>query len=1035
MRIINNVKTIMNTYQLVIRNLKQAVIVGFAVWFSMLTPVAVLAQEAVDAVGDPTGAPTDTGAPAATGTPEEETGAPEICTGNGCGQGEGQGAGQGENNGGDSLADLGGYIDENGNEVLPEGTVDTRQGADQGTAQGASQGSGTDLSGTNSNTGADSTNTVDAGVTNTATTSVDNTATNNTNVDAAANTGANTANKNTGSASTTTGNAGIGVTQLVNDNTTAINGNVGLNVTGYQGDYQGDLVLDFNNALALLTGGEPTSIRAINDTTGADSNNEVILSTVYEELNEIQNDGNINNQLDLSAITGQNEASMNTGDGSIYTGDANIAATLVNLLNTTVLNGNLTVAVQDIFGDLLGDIVIPDLSQLASAFWGNTTQIDASNDTTGSDSTNEIDIALIETEQTNINNDAQINTQVNANAITGQNDTLANTGGGEIDTGDASVSASNVSVANTTVEGGNWGLVIVNALNRWVGFLVGDSGEVHQLTQDETLREIEARNSATGADSTNTIDITDETNITNNIDNLAVINNEINADAITGQNEASKNTGQGRIATGDANILASAVNLANTTVKNANLGIAVVNIFGNWLGDLMYGGNALLAGLTDSTAIGAETSNNNTGSDSDNSIDISYDRSRETNIDNNADITTTLNANVDTGNNRANRNTNGGDIETGEAYLGLHSRAIANITGISLNDGGLAFNIEGGNDTTGFDSQNRITARVNDERIISIDNDANVSTVLPATVNTGNNEASQNTIGGGIDTGNIDADVSIHNLVNRVVLAIGDDVALAGNGGGVGLSIGADLYNAITGAKSENSNIVEAVRKVLASILDNAVIDNIVDMIFNTGGNESNQNTLAEYSGQSEPAAATQSTEQPSENEAPDLSQDDSDNTLIAAAVGGPENSDDNDGAAAGSGSDETTDENDDSVPAENGAAAASDSERETGATAVQQTSSGSEAVSEGQVAGEYTSQSAQWRELSEDIPAPVASEQEQVKAGEPEKALSLSDLAGSVKEVEPANFITMPLMAGVGAFGALLAAIAYLARRRSFQV
>ncbi|KKT94207.1 MAG: hypothetical protein UW94_C0001G0056 [Parcubacteria group bacterium GW2011_GWA2_45_14] len=793
-------------------------------WMSVSSPAIALADEvAVDAAGNATGAPEETGAP-------EDTGAP-ACTGAGCGQGANQGAGQGVDQGGLSADDLG--ADEEG--TLPEGVADNRQGANQGAAQGVTQGSGSDITGTNSNTGEGSNNDVTAGVASTANTAVNNNINDTTNVDATAKTGGNSQNKNTQADGITTGNASIGVTQVKNDNFTTLGGSSGLNVNGYDGDYNGDLMLEFGAMLGSLTGDGGGSVRAVNDTTGANSDNQVSINTIVDKLTEVQNDGVINNILDLAAISGQNEANKNTSGGSIATGDANIAATLVNLLNTTVINGGLWLTVADIFGNLNGNIVLPEFGALAAAAGFGNLAVDAYSNGTGAESDNRIDVEVTEEQTTDINNDADINTQVRADAITGQNEAMANTGGGSIVTGDGKVTASNISLANTTVEGGNWGLVVVNALNRWLGFMVGEEGQVRALTQDETLREIAAQNSQTGANSDNNIDVSEESYDDTLVNNNAVINNEVTAQAITGQNSANKNTGAGNIQTGDANIEVTAINVANTTVKDGSLFIAVVNVFGDWFGDLLYGGSSLLAATGgQAPTVTVDASNAVTGAESDNEIEVDVNRRQEVSIDNQADINTLLDANIETGGNMANRNTLGGGIETGDGVLALHSRAAANLTGVVMDPvAGLIVN--GLNDTTGFESQNKIKVRLNEERLLTINNEANVSTIFGALANTGNNEASQNTIGGSILTGMIDANVGIGNLVNQIMLAAGWEDN--------DRQIEVQLSNLLTGASSENDNEVEALYNLLAEMANKGVIDNIVDLILNTGGNKTNENT------------------------------------------------------------------------------------------------------------------------------------------------------------------------------------------------
>lgn len=700
--------------------------------------------------------------------------------------------------------------------------------------QSASESS--EVSGTNSNTGADSANSVETTTDTSTSNSVSNTATDATAVDALGSTGSNNQNGNTSAHGITTGSAGIGVTQVKQDNTATIGGTSGLEVTGYAGDYNGNLNLGFGSGTASLDGaGGSQSVRAINDTTGFGSTNSVDIVTTTEELNEVQNDGVIRNLLDLTALTGQNQASMNTSDGSITTGDADVAATLVNLLNTTVINGSLWLTVADIFGDLNGNIVLPDLAALAAALAPTGTSIAVGNDTTGANSTNEVDVTLRDNEETTISNEADVATTVNAKAITGQNEALANTGGGSIETGDASVSASALTLANTTIEGGNWGLVVVNALNRWLGFLVGDAGQVRALSQEETIREIEARNGTTGADSTNTVTVTDERERTTEVTNDAAITNQINASAITGQNEASKNTGAGNIVTGDATVKATTVNIANTTVKDGSLFIAVVNIFGDWFGDLLYGGTSLLASAATSPVVQVNAENSNTGSGSSNDIDVDVSQKKETMINNDATVKTILNAEVDTGSNKTNKNTMGASIKTGEGSLALNSRTLANLTGVTL-DPVLGLSVEGLNDTTGFESTNKIRANLNDERVVAVNNEANVSTAFGGGANTGKNEASMNTLGGMIVTGAIAANAEIGNIINKVILALAQ-------GGQLDASVEADLRNHLTGMLSENSNDVAATYNLLADILNKGIVDNLVDLLLNTGGNTANDNT------------------------------------------------------------------------------------------------------------------------------------------------------------------------------------------------
>ncbi|HLA03875.1 MAG TPA: hypothetical protein VJ065_01420, partial [Patescibacteria group bacterium] len=68
----------------------------------------------------------------------------------------------------------------------------------------------------------------------------------------------------------------------------------------------------------------------------------------------------IDNNVNLTANTGGNRASYNTGgDSSIKTGDANIAASIVNFINSNIIGRTVMVGIVNVFGSWLGDAVPP----------------------------------------------------------------------------------------------------------------------------------------------------------------------------------------------------------------------------------------------------------------------------------------------------------------------------------------------------------------------------------------------------------------------------------------------------------------------------------------------------------------------------------------------------------------------------------------------------------------------------------------------------------------------------------------------------
>ncbi len=759
----------------------------------------------------------------------------------GVGQGTGQGTDQGGGQGGWTLESLGLTPDENGvidTSVLGEN--DPRQGANQGSGQGSTNGTLT-LDAVNEETGSDSTNTSSTTVSQDTATDVTNVSDTTNAADAQANTGQNTASENTGSSTVTTGSTNVGLQQVTADNlsTPGSCGEIDYGLSA--GSQTGDLILDFDPAADCA--GLGGSFQAVNTVTGSGSNNTATISSTQQTLVEIQNDGTIENDIDLMAITGLNDVSQNTGDGSIVTGDANIAATILNFLNATVVDGALWFDVTDIFGDLNGNVIIPE-EVLAYLNRRRELLIAASNEETGSESTNTVDVDLTNTQTTELTNTAEVLNDVTIDAITGQNTASQNTGNASVITGNVQTTTNTVTLANLNVVDGSLGLIIVNALNRWLGFLLGSDGVWTPIGHDYSTI-VNASNSTTGADSTNTAEVDVTTEDTTVVTNEASVTNDIDLSVITGQNTVTRNTGNATVQTGNANVQATIVNVVNTNIVRGGFFAAIVNVFGNWFGDLFFGSQplqSLAAGNgTGSSGSGGTTiqaSNTTTGSNSENTIDIDASNVSTLLADNTATIENVLTVNADTGNNTASRNTGLGLVDTGDVLAALHARNIANITvaGNASPWGNLTADLL--NATTGAESTNEIDVTVNDERETIVFNDATVDTIIGALANTGFNIASRNTLGGLVLTGTAEVIARIENLLNETWLGAaeyGDDPT------GEWISVTASNQN--TGSGSTNTTALEQTGSTDLNITNAADVQNAGEILATTGNNEASMNT------------------------------------------------------------------------------------------------------------------------------------------------------------------------------------------------
>ncbi|OGY25855.1 MAG: hypothetical protein A2Z24_00545 [Candidatus Woykebacteria bacterium RBG_16_44_10] len=161
--------------------------------------------------------------------------------------------------------------------------------------------------------------------------------------------------------------------------------------------------------MALATGA--LAVEATNSNTGADSNNEAEVAIQNNTTVSSSNTANINNNISISANTGNNSANENTGDGSVSTGDITGS---VKVTNTGNMNG--------VFDSILNLNCSCDFS--------------ASNSHTGAYSNNDANITINNDIDISTNNEARADNDVDADLNTGENSADENTGDGWVSTGD-----------------------------------------------------------------------------------------------------------------------------------------------------------------------------------------------------------------------------------------------------------------------------------------------------------------------------------------------------------------------------------------------------------------------------------------------------------------------------------------------------------------------------------------------------------------------------------------------------------------------
>src|SRR3990167_8752780 len=358
-------------------------------------------------------------------------------------------------------------------------------------------------------------------------------------------TGENSADNNSGSAVIATGdaNASANIVNIVNSSFTGSDGFIAfLNIfSSLLGD------LDFRNSLFLNSTCPDCNIFSGD------------LSVNNRSAAEIKNDAVVRAQ------TGGNSASGNAGAGVIATGDANAAANVFNVVNTNVVGSNYLLFVLNNFGSWNGDLVLPSkyLFPNCCASAG--------------------DVSV------NSNGDASIENNVAGEAETGGNEANGNANGLVV-TGNANAVANTLNQVNTNIFGSDSVMIAFRFFGDWTGnvfsapegfsWIESDGGLV--LMGDSSAGGFGGPSASSGSSSAgNSTDI--------NNSNLAGIRNNVRVLALTGDNRASVNGVGGIITTGNANSAANVVNIVNTNIFGRNWILALVNVFGNWNGNIAFG--------------------------------------------------------------------------------------------------------------------------------------------------------------------------------------------------------------------------------------------------------------------------------------------------------------------------------------------------------------------------------------------------------------------------------------------------------------
>lgn len=428
------------------------------------------------------------------------------------------------------------------------------------------------------------------------------------------------------------------------------------------------------NSSQLLPSPSGGGASVVNSTNGNGSNSSATVQDSISSSTAQSNSATIVNSMNQVATTGQNTNNSNTGGSTtINTGNANNSGQIVNMVNTNAAAVN--VSEFNITDNHMGDFILNFADNCTISCGGNT--YNALNNANGSGSTNSAIVDSQNSTATFQNNNAGIINDMTLVANTGDNSIDRNTSSNAaITTGNANVSAGISTFANNNLAG-NVYFGTVNIFGSLNGDIVFPEGFVPATNANQTTN---ISNSNNGDGSTNQASLLSSNDYTLSQSNDLNLINNINIIAETGSNETDRNTGGiNNVETGDANLFAQVVNIANNNILSGDIFLVIVNEAGNWIGRILGAPEGANFAASDGVGVSANgngeinVANNGNGEGSLNSASVNQSTESFTEQSNNANIINNVNLVANTGKNSTSRNTGGeNSIETGDANVILN---------------------------------------------------------------------------------------------------------------------------------------------------------------------------------------------------------------------------------------------------------------------------------------------------------------------------------------------------------------------------
>lgn len=274
----------------------------------------------------------------------------------------------------------------------------------------------------------------------------------------------------------------------------------------------------------------------------------------------VNQNGAVCNETTAISSTGGNvqEAS---GSATLSTGNSAAVSNSITIANLNLVGSNAIFAIINIFGEYGGNIILPNgfnIPQTASPY-----------------------VSL------NVEQNASVSSETTAISSTGNNSQISSNA--QMLTGSSQAGSNSVTAANISSINQYWGYLIINNAGNWTGALLNwaSPGSVQTLSQGSfNLPGIWNQSSTAGSGQT---DI--------NVEQNAIVSSNTSSVSSTGGN--SQVSGISDLVTGNSNSYANSFTLANINSIGGGLFFGIVNILGDFSGNIVSAYPKLEVTVTD----------------------------------------------------------------------------------------------------------------------------------------------------------------------------------------------------------------------------------------------------------------------------------------------------------------------------------------------------------------------------------------------------------------------------------------------------